>query len=91
MLNGIGGRTIEEAQQKMTYREVVMWEKYRDSRGSLNLGLRIERSVGLLSYNHERANSTGDVSISRHMPYLQPNTSSDPVQKEFAKWGVNYE
>lgn len=82
---------IEVCKQTLTYREVMMWMKYIKKYGSLNVGLRIERHVGLLSYNHERANSKGDVDIKRHIPHLLEDDSMTPVQREFAKWGVTYD
>ncbi|ATW62310.1 hypothetical protein Psp6_00057 [Pseudomonas phage Psp6] len=41
-MNGIGGRTIAEAQERMTYPEFIVWCKYRRKRGSLNTGMRVE-------------------------------------------------
>lgn len=49
MLNGVGGRTIEEAKQRMSYAEAVQWEGYRRQRGSLHWGRRIEISIALLA------------------------------------------
>lgn len=49
MLNGIGGRTVAEAQQRMSYPEFISWQKYRQRRGSLNLGMRVERGAALLA------------------------------------------
>ena len=41
-MNGIGGRTIAEAQENMTYLEFMVWMKFRQKRGSLHLGMRVE-------------------------------------------------
>ena len=49
MLNGIGGRTIDEAKANLTYNESLSWMAYVEKTGSLNLGLRVERSVALLA------------------------------------------
>ncbi|WKT59104.1 hypothetical protein Q2E61_09205 [Microbulbifer thermotolerans] len=49
MLNGIGGNTIEEAQQRLSLVEVQRWAAYRRKRGSLHWGMRIERSIALLA------------------------------------------
>lgn len=46
---GIGGRTIAEAQQRMSHMEFVRWSRYRHKRGSLHFGLRIERGSALLA------------------------------------------
>ena len=55
MLNGIGGRTIEEAKERLTYAEVQTWMRYRQMRGSLFFGNRIESSVGVVSHIVHRA------------------------------------
>lgn len=49
MLNGIGGRTVEEAKERMTDHEFGMWCKYIRKRGTLNLGTRLELGVALLA------------------------------------------
>tara|TARA_Y100000815_G_scaffold274502_1_gene308823 strand:- start:12736 stop:13008 length:273 start_codon:yes stop_codon:yes gene_type:complete len=49
VMNGIGGRTIAEAQANLSHSEFLTWMKYRQKRGSLNLGMRIERGSALLA------------------------------------------
>lgn len=44
-MNGIGGRTIAEAQENMSINEFALWCKFRGKRGSLNTGLRVEESI----------------------------------------------
>ncbi|MDY7565783.1 hypothetical protein QN400_10480 [Pseudomonas sp. RTC3] len=44
-MNGIGGRTIAEAQENITYPEFMIWCKFRGKRGSLNQGMRIEVAI----------------------------------------------
>lgn len=46
MLCGVGGRTIEEAKRNLSYNEFCDWVRYRNMRGTLNLGLRTEWAVG---------------------------------------------
>lgn len=48
-MNGIGGRTIAEAQENMSYPEFMVWCKFRGKRGSLNHGMRIETAVARLA------------------------------------------
>ncbi|WP_422630883.1 phage tail assembly protein T [Pseudomonas rhizophila] len=43
------GCTIAEAQERLSLREFNRWAKYRKERGSLNVGLRVERSLAVLS------------------------------------------
>lgn len=49
MLNGVGGRTIAEAQSVIGYTEFHKWMSYRQKRGSFNQGLRIERAGALIA------------------------------------------
>lgn len=48
-MNGIGGQTVAEAKERMTYREALMWSDFIKKRGSLHVGLRIENGVALLA------------------------------------------
>lgn len=49
MLNGIGGRTVEEAKERMSDHEFGQWCAYIRKRGTLNLGSRLELGVALLA------------------------------------------
>jgi len=49
VLNGIGGRTIAEAQSRLSYAEYRLWRAYRARRGSLNVGMRVESAIALLA------------------------------------------
>lgn len=42
VMNGIGGRTIAEAQERMSLREFQVWVKYRNKYGQLNVMMRTE-------------------------------------------------
>jgi hypothetical protein len=57
VLNGVGGCTIAEAQERITYPEFIAWARYRAKRGSLHPGLRIERSTALLASMYANAHS----------------------------------
>tara|TARA_R100000781_G_scaffold110309_2_gene75674 strand:+ start:1103 stop:1366 length:264 start_codon:yes stop_codon:yes gene_type:complete len=46
---GIGGRTIAEAQQNLSYVEFLDWVEYRRKRGSLHPGMRTERAGALVA------------------------------------------
>ena len=37
VLNGIGGNTLEEAEQKLSHKELMEWRAYRQKYGSLSL------------------------------------------------------
>lgn len=50
MLNGIGGRTIEEAKERLSHAEFVSWCAYIQKRGPLDIGSRIEHGFAMLAY-----------------------------------------
>lgn len=47
-MNGIGGKTIAEAKENMTYREALEWAQYRKQTGPLNLALRVELAAAII-------------------------------------------
>ena len=49
MLAGIGGRTVEEAKQRMTYAEFRDWARYREKIGPLNHLQRADYAAALIS------------------------------------------
>ncbi|WP_248917059.1 hypothetical protein [Pseudomonas entomophila] len=49
MLNGIGGRTISEAKERLSYVEVRAWALYIQRHGSLHGGRRLEASIAMLA------------------------------------------
>lgn len=49
MLNGIGGRTVAEAKERMSDHEFANWCAYIRKRGTLNLGTRVEMGFALLA------------------------------------------
>lgn len=50
MLNGVGGATIEQAKEAVSYDEFQGWLAYRAKHGPLNTASRIEWAIGQLSY-----------------------------------------
>jgi len=68
--NGIGGRTIAEAQSVMSYREFLVWLAYRKRRGTLNTGLRLDGGFALLASLYANAHSKdGGFTPANFMPY----------------------
>lgn len=64
MLNGVGGTTIAEAQENMTWPEFLKWAAFRAKRGSLNTGYRVEVAVArlcALTANFQRTKQTDRV------------------------------
>lgn len=54
-MHGIGGRTIAEARECITYREFISWIKYVKKHGSLNPALRLDRTLGIIATHFSRA------------------------------------
>lgn len=77
MLNGIGGRTIEEAQARMSYAEFTAWQAYRRLYGSLHHGLNLEVGVGKLIATIVRALGN-DVDPRDFMPHV-PKPEPEPL------------
>lgn len=48
MMNGIGGRTIAEAQQNMSLVEARQWAQYMRRHGGLNVAERVEQAAALI-------------------------------------------
>lgn len=44
-MHGIGGATIDEAQERLTYAEACTWARYINQYGTLNVGRRIDRRL----------------------------------------------
>lgn len=84
---GIGGRTIAEAQQRISYTEFVRWTQYRAKRGTLNIGLRTERGSALLATlyaNAHRKERSAVYKLHDFAPYHdQPELTLDDLKD----WG----
>ena len=51
-LNGIGGNTIHQVKTNLTMLEINQWAEYRQRRGSLNIGRRVEQaSANIIAMN----------------------------------------
>lgn len=73
MLNGVGGRTVEEAKQRMTYAEYCDWVAYIRKRGTLHQGMRIESAAALVSMMLSRVNG-GKAEMADFMPHAKPES-----------------
>lgn len=67
-MNGIGGQTVAEAKERMTYSEALLWSAFIKKRGSLNTGLRLENGFALLAVMMNRALG-GRAEMSDFMPH----------------------
>lgn len=81
MLAGIGGRTIAEAQERLSYTEFCRWMAYRRKRGSFNVGMRLEHGSALLATLYANARSkNGGYKLTDFMPHME----EPPVSLETA-------
>lgn len=71
-MNGIGGRTIAEAQERMSLREFQVWVKYRNKYGQLNVMMRTEWGFagGFCLANINKAKNTPPFKISDFAPHI---------------------
>ena len=78
VINGIGGRTIAEAKRRITRQEFLTWRAYRQKRGSLFIGRRIEQGFGNLMahYTRFKVDNDTDVNALDFMPHEEvPETT----------------
>lgn len=85
---GIGGRTIAEAQQRMSYPEFARWVAYRRKRGPLNLGLRVDRGAAVLAQLYAptkyKREGGGRFRLSDFMPWADEQPVS--LDEAMAEW-----
>lgn len=69
VLNGIGGNTIRDARKSLSIAELNIWKEYRKRRGSLNIGRRVEQSIGNLIATYLGSKGAKDVKAISFMPH----------------------
>lgn len=69
MLNGVGGASVAEAKERLTYAEALQWQAYIEKRGTLNLGLRLEVGFALIAWCINQAMG-GKAEMRDFMPHL---------------------
>lgn len=82
MLAGIGGRTIEEAKERLSYAEVLDWIEYRRQYGPLNLGYRLEWILAQVAYTAAAASgakskSGKKLALSDFLMFIQKRSESE--------------
>lgn len=84
-MNGIGGCTIEEAKDRLSYEEVQRWAAYRKKNGSLRTPQHIERGFAMLAtlyVNSRRKRGSNPFSIFDFMPHEdEPGISLEDAKK----------
>ncbi len=69
VINGIGGRTIEKAKQRISPKEFEIWKAFRIKRGSFFTGRRIEQAFGNFSATYFASKGAKDVDALAFMPH----------------------
>jgi hypothetical protein len=75
VLHGIGGRTVEEARERMSHTEFVRWCSYIRKHGTLNVGLRVEMAAALVSHVVSAVNGN-KTRIQDFLPKREPQQAS---------------
>lgn len=86
-MNGIGGRTIAEAQERMSLREFQMWVKYRNKYGPLNIMMRTEWGASLVASvlaNINKSKNSPPFKVSDFAPHI--NEVSVSLEEAMKSW-----
>ncbi|MFB1415529.1 phage tail protein [Klebsiella michiganensis] len=86
-MNGIGGRTIAEAQERMSLREFQIWVKYRNKYGQLNSMMRTEWGASLVASvlaNINKSKNSPPFKISDFAPHI--NEVSVSLEEAMKSW-----
>lgn len=86
-MNGIGGRTIAEAQERMSLREFQVWVKYRNKYGPLNIMTRTEWGASLVASvlaNINKSKNSPPFKISDFAPHI--NEVSVSLEDAMKNW-----
>lgn len=86
-MNGIGGRTIAEAQERMSLREFQVWVKYRNKYGPLNVMMRTEWGASLVASvlaNINKSKNSPPFKISDFAPHI--NEVSVSLEEAMKTW-----
>lgn len=86
-MNGIGGRTIAEAQERMSLREFQVWVKYRNKYGPLNVMMRTEWGASLVASvlaNINKSKNSPPFKVSDFAPHI--NEVSVSLEDAMKNW-----
>ena len=68
MMNGIGGRTVAEAQQRMSLVEARQWANFIKRRGGLNIAERVEQAAALICSTGARLMGNKNAKVADFIP-----------------------
>lgn len=82
---GIGGRTIEEAQGRLSYHEFLTWVAFRKARGSLHTGMRLEHGFAMLATMYKNSHSkNGGYQLTDFAPHMpEPVVSLEQAMEQW--------
>jgi hypothetical protein len=80
VLNGVGGRTIAEAKERLSLDETLAWSAYMERRGSLHVGMRLEWGFALIARTINHALG-GHATMRDFMPHAEQPSSLMEVMK----------
>ena len=85
-MNGVGGRTIDEAKRNMSHAEFMDWIMYRNKRGSLFAGRRIETAIasGMALYANAHSKNGGYDMYDFAPHEVEPEWTLDRAKKEWS-------
>ncbi len=85
MLAGVGGRTIAEAKQALSYQEVQQWQAYTRKRGPLAMHRRLEWPIALIAMQLNRLGG-GKAEMADYMPYSNPDEGELSLDEAMERW-----
>ncbi|WP_084308327.1 phage tail assembly protein T [Phytopseudomonas flavescens] len=77
---------MAEAKERLSYPEFLSWIRFRNTRGTLHLGMRVDRGAALLAtlYANLRIKE-GGYSVADFMPFAEQREPT--VEDAMAAWG----
>ena len=88
VLAGVGGKTIEEAKQRLSYDEFQLWVEYRKRHGPLWHGPRLEHGAALVAHTvasvAPRKKGARGPKFSDFLPQRAQASSGEPIDLETA-------
>ncbi|MCX0499741.1 phage tail protein [Erwinia billingiae] len=83
----MGGRTIAEARERLSFREYQLWVKYRGAYGSLNPMMRTEWGAALVAStlaNVNRGSDTPPFKVTDFAPHMKKEGIS--LEEAMKQW-----
>lgn len=82
MLAGVGGNTIAQAKQNLTYDEALKWFDFLNRKGTVNLGSRMEWGFALLATVMSNAHG-GKSKMRDFMPFTRQEEEDVSIESAF--------